>query len=49
MERDALLFIVVALLFFTVITTLSSLLFIAAYVPAVRGWLDRVWEFLIKR
>jgi hypothetical protein len=49
MDRGDMLFLVVALLFFLVVTTLSSLFFIAAYVPAVRGWLDKFWEFLIKR
>lgn len=49
MDRGDLLFLVVALLFFLVITTLSSLFFIAAYVPAVREWLDTFWELLIKR
>jgi hypothetical protein len=38
MDRGDMLFLVVALLFFLVVTTLSS-----------RGWLDRFWDFLIKR
>ncbi len=49
MDNRDLLFLVMALLCFMVISTVSSLWLIAAYVPSVRTWLARVWSFLIKR
>jgi hypothetical protein len=48
-DRSDLIFVVLGLLLFSLITTAASIWFIAAYVPAVRRWLDKVWEFLIKR